>query len=150
QNQPSDNYSIMKRSYYSYIPEFYDHHEKITVFLILIASGCAPRQEMISESDVINTVEGFFEALDVENNNPDLMDNYVTRDFTEYVLDTDLIARFIFAMLPHKPPYRLAMDRTNWKFGSTNINILVLAIVYEGVAFPILLSMMLHYRKSVT
>lgn len=58
--------------------------KKITAFLILIALGCAPRQEMISESDVINTVEGFFEALDVENNNPDLMDNYVTRDFMLY------------------------------------------------------------------
>lgn len=56
----------------------------ITAFLILIVIGCAPRQEMISESDVINTVEGFFEALDVENNNPDLLDNYVTQDFVIY------------------------------------------------------------------
>lgn len=58
--------------------------KKFTAFLILIAIGCAPRQEMISESDVINTVEGFFEALDVENNNPDLLDNYVTKDFVLY------------------------------------------------------------------
>ena len=45
-------------------------------------------------------------------------------------------------MLPHQPPYRLAMDRTNWKFGEININILTLAIVYKGVAFPILISML--------
>jgi len=66
----------------------------------------------------------------------------IQRFISEYVLDTDLIARLIFTMLPHKPPYRLAMDRTNWKFGETNINVLTLAIVYQGVAFPILISML--------
>jgi hypothetical protein len=66
----------------------------------------------------------------------------IQRFIAEYILDSDLIARLIFKMLPHQPPYRLAMDRTNWKFGETNINILTLAIVYEGVAFPILISML--------
>jgi proline iminopeptidase len=35
QNQPSDNYSLMKRSYFSYISEFYDHdiaHKMLPVF----------------------------------------------------------------------------------------------------------------------
>jgi hypothetical protein len=66
----------------------------------------------------------------------------IQRFMAEYVLDMDLIAHLIFKMLPHKPPYRLATDRTNWKFGETNINILTLAIVYDGVAFPILISML--------
>jgi hypothetical protein len=34
------------------------------------------------------------------------------------------------------------MDRTSWKFGKTNINVLTLAIAYDGVAFPILISML--------
>lgn len=68
----------------------------------------------------------------------------------EYVLDTSIIARFIFSMLPHKPPYRLALDRTNWKFGTTDINVLVLAIVYQGVAFPILYTMMPKFGNSST
>ena len=29
------------------------------------------------------------------------------------------------------------MDRTNWKWGKKNINILVLAVVYKGVAIPV-------------
>jgi hypothetical protein len=66
----------------------------------------------------------------------------IQRFMAEYALDTDLIAKMIFKMLPHKPPYRLAMDRTNWKFGQTNINVLTLAIVYQGVAFPVLISML--------
>jgi hypothetical protein len=66
----------------------------------------------------------------------------IQRFMASYALDSDLIARLIFKILPHKPPYRLTMDRTNWKFGETNINILALAIVYKGVAFPILISML--------
>jgi len=66
----------------------------------------------------------------------------IQRFMADYVLESDLIARLIFNLLPHQPPYRLAIDRTNWKFGETNINVLTLAIVYQGVAFPILISML--------
>jgi len=74
----------------------------------------------------------------------------IQRFMSEYLLDTNLIARFVFALLPHEPPYRLALDRTNWKFGTANINILVLAIVYKGVAFPILFKMMPKFGNSST
>ena len=74
----------------------------------------------------------------------------IQRFMAEYLLDTDLIARFVFALLPHKPPYRLALDRTNWKFGTTDINILVLAIVYQGLAIPILYLMMPKFGNSST
>jgi hypothetical protein len=66
----------------------------------------------------------------------------IQRFMAKYVLDTDLIAQLIFKILPHKPPYRLAMDRTNWQFGETDINVLTLAIVYQGVAIPILMLML--------
>lgn len=74
----------------------------------------------------------------------------IQRFISEYLLDTDLIARLIFSLLPHTPPYRLAMDRTNWKFGSKDINILVLAIVYKGVAFPVLYKMLPKFGNSST
>jgi hypothetical protein len=45
-------------------------------------------------------------------------------------------------MLPHKPPFKPVMDRTSWKCGKTNINMLMLAIAYDDVAFPILISML--------
>jgi len=65
-----------------------------------------------------------------------------------YLMYTNLIARFVFALLPHQPPYRLALDRTIWKFGKTNINVLVLAVVYKGVAFPILFKIMPKFGNS--
>jgi hypothetical protein len=74
----------------------------------------------------------------------------IQRFMSEYVLDTNLIAKLVFRLLPHKPPYRLSMDRTNWKFGSKNINILAIAIVYQGVAFPILFTMMPKFGNSST
>ncbi len=74
----------------------------------------------------------------------------IQRFMAEYILDTRHIARFIFALLPHKPPYRLTMDRTNWKFGSTDINILVLAVVYLGVAFTVVYRMMPKRGNSST
>lgn len=72
----------------------------------------------------------------------------IQRFMAEYSLDTNLIAKFIFALLPHKPPYTITIDRTNWKFGQININALVLAIVYKGVAFPILfhLTRIIHHK----
>jgi hypothetical protein len=69
---------------------------------------------------------------------------------SEYMLDTSLMARFVFGLLPHKPPYRLALDRTNWKFGTANISVLVLAVVYQGIAFPVLFTMMPKFGNSST
>jgi len=47
------------------------------------------------------------------------------------------VARLIVRQLPDGQ-YLLTLDRTNWKFGQTNINILCLAIVQQGVAIPVL------------
>jgi Transposase DDE domain len=74
----------------------------------------------------------------------------IQRFMAAYLLDTDLIARLIFRLLPHKSPYRLAMDRTNWKFGQQNINVLVIAIVYHGVAFPLLFKLLPKFGNSNT
>lgn len=74
----------------------------------------------------------------------------IQRFIAAYVFNPDLVARLVFSLLPEKPPYRLALDRTNWKFGSKNINILVLSVVYQGVSFPILFSMMNKFGNSST
>jgi hypothetical protein len=74
----------------------------------------------------------------------------IQRFMAEFQLDLDLIPKFIFSLLPEKPPYRLAMDRTNWKFGTLNINVLMLAVVYKGVAFPLMFSMLAKRGNSHT
>ena len=74
----------------------------------------------------------------------------IQRFIANYLLDHDVIARLIFRLLPHKPPYRLAMDRTNWKFGQQNINVLVIAVIYQGVAFPLLFKLLPKFGNSNT
>ena len=66
----------------------------------------------------------------------------IQRFLSGYSLNMDLIARMIFSLLPVKEKIVLSMDRTNWKFGKFNINILMLGITYRNVAFPILFKLM--------
>ena len=66
----------------------------------------------------------------------------IQRLIAECIINTDLIAKLILKLIPVKGPYSLSMDRTNWKFSNTNINILTLGIIYEGMAFPIVFKMM--------
>lgn len=74
----------------------------------------------------------------------------IQRFMADYVLDMNLIAKLVFSLLPHEPPYTLTMDRTSWKFGTTDINALVLAVCYKGAAFPILFNLMPKRGNSNT
>ena len=63
----------------------------------------------------------------------------IQRFFANYCLDFDMLAQFIVELTPVKQSkWILSIDRTNWKFGKININILTLGIVYKGIAFPVL------------
>lgn len=42
------------------------------------------------------------------------------------------------------------MDRTNWKFGQLDINVLVIAVVYHRVAFPLLFQLLPKFGNSNT
>lgn len=66
----------------------------------------------------------------------------IQRFIADFSLSSDLIAKLIFSLLPDKNNLRLTIDRTNWKFGEANINIFMLGVVYHGVAFPLLFSML--------
>jgi hypothetical protein len=60
------------------------------------------------------------------------------RFFALFVFKQQSVGAFILSLLP-KPAdgWVLAMDRTNWKFGKTHINILVVTVVLDGVGFPV-------------
>lgn len=74
----------------------------------------------------------------------------IQRFMAGYVLDKDIIARFIRNILPFKGPYILALDRTNWKYGRSDINIFTLGITYKGIAFPVLFTMLNKQGNSNT
>lgn len=59
-----------------------------------------------------------------------------------FLKDFDLpfseIARFIIQLLGVAGEWRLALDRTNWKFGKAELNLLVLGLIHQGIAYPLI------------
>ena len=62
--------------------------------------------------------------------------------FADFIVDSDLIARLLFALLPNKTSLTISIDRTNWKFGEADINIFMLSVCYEGMALPVMWEML--------
>ena len=92
-----------------------------------------------------------FERLAQGFDNPVLLGSNlrrIQRFFASFDLPRDLIARLLFKLLPVGGPYRLALDRTNWKFGVRNINILMLGVVYKGLSLPILWTILDNKRGN--
>ena len=61
------------------------------------------------------------------------------RFFSEVRLNAAEMARLAVAVLGLRgKPWRLALDRTNWKFGRTDLNMLVLSVAVGQVCVPLL------------
>ncbi|MBJ7883025.1 IS4 family transposase [Gelidibacter salicanalis] len=66
----------------------------------------------------------------------------IQRFMKEFDFSMKLVSSLIFNLLPIKTNLVLVLDRTNWKFGTKNINILMLGISYKNVAFPLMFKML--------
>ena len=60
------------------------------------------------------------------------------RFFRHFQWDEILLAKLIVSILQIPEPWGLSIDRTNWKIGKHNINILMLGVVYQGIAIPVM------------
>ncbi len=60
----------------------------------------------------------------------------VRRFFADFTIDMSLIVPLIFRLFPLGDRCTLILDRTNWKWGKTPINILMLSIAYRGIGIP--------------
>ena len=75
----------------------------------------------------------------------------IQRFFQSSLFDYSTIALFIVKLLGIKDGrWKIVFDRTNWKFGIININILTLGIAYLGAAFPIIWTLLLKRGNSNT
>ena len=66
----------------------------------------------------------------------------LTRFFRGFTIDFDEIARAVVSWSQIPQPWTLSIDRTNWSLGTLNFNILMLGIVHEGIAFPVMWTML--------
>ncbi len=62
----------------------------------------------------------------------------IQRIFKDQFIDYDMTARLLSTVLPDNEKWVLTMDRTNWKLGKSNVNLLVLAVAHKGMAIPLL------------
>ena len=71
--------------------------------------------------------------------------------FFQFVrLDGNRLALLVVQMLNLQRPKCLALDRTNWKIGTTDVNILMLAIVTRRFRVPLLWTLLPHQGCSDT
>ncbi|MDV3002648.1 MAG: hypothetical protein N5P05_004303 (plasmid) [Chroococcopsis gigantea SAG 12.99] len=77
-------------------------------------------------------------------NETQLASNYkrLQRFFKDFDLDYASIARLIVSLMKIPSPWVLSLDRTEWQFGQTCINIFMLGIVHQGLAFPVVWTML--------
>jgi hypothetical protein len=64
------------------------------------------------------------------------------RFFREFEVDYESIAITVVRVMQIPEPWVISIDRTNWQFGKTVFNVLMLGVVHEGVAFPLLWTML--------
>ena len=62
----------------------------------------------------------------------------IQRFIAEYRFEPQAIATFVLEQLPKQEDLVLCIDRTNWKFGVVNINIMAFGIAYRGTAFNLM------------
>lgn len=74
----------------------------------------------------------------------------IQRFMKEYDFPMKIVSCLIFNLLPSKNSLVLVMDRTNWKFGANDINILMLGVSYKNVAFPLMFKMLQKRGNSDT
>lgn len=77
-------------------------------------------------------------AVEVSSN-----EKRIKRFFGNIVLEGGMLTRCVLARLPEER-YVLTLDRTNWKLGSIHINILMLGVAHEGMAYPLLWTILPH------
>jgi hypothetical protein len=72
------------------------------------------------------------------------------RFLREFEMPYAELALFIVKLLGVSGPYTLALDRTNWKVGAVDLNILMLSIVYRGVGIPVVWTVLSKAGNSDT
>jgi hypothetical protein len=78
-------------------------------------------------------------ALTIEGAEQQSRYKKLQRFFTNFELSYTALARLLVKIGGiESNKWLLVLDRTNWKFGKIDINILVLSICHRGIAIPII------------
>ena len=64
------------------------------------------------------------------------------RFFRNFDLDYGVIAKAVVTLMDIPQPWVLSTDRTEWSFGEKRFNVLLLGVVHNGVAYPVVWKML--------
>ena len=108
--------------------EYYNWDKRRMPFLVNMISAII-RSRSVNMQKVAESIEGKAKTSS----------NYrrIQRVFQKQRFDYEMTARLLSTILPNEQ-WILTLDRTQWKLGKSNINILVLAVAHKGMAIPIL------------
>ena len=99
--------------------EYYKWHGQRIDILEKFISGLI-RSRSVNLQKVAESMEG---RAKVESNY-----RRIQRLFKEQTIDYKVTAKLLSSILPNDEKWVLTMDRTNWKLGKSNINLLVLGV----------------------
>jgi hypothetical protein len=108
------------------------HGARITFLALFLVALVRVRTVNFSE-----LAKGFMGTAKTESN-----EKRLHRFFSQFDLNYDEVARLVAGLMQIPQPWVLSVDRTNWQFGSCVFNILMLGVVHEGVAFPMVWTML--------
>lgn len=71
--------------------------------------------------------------------------------FFQYVrLPEDWSVGVMISLLDNPRPWHLCLDRTNWRIGNTDVNVLVLAVITTKFRVPLMWTLLPHSGNSTT
>ena len=90
------------------------------------------------------TTVNLAELATVWGGNVEEASNYkrMQRFLKSFDVSMDTIAKMVMSIAGIPQPWVLSIDRTNWSFGTTHFNILMLCVVYEGIGYPLMWTML--------
>ena len=124
-----DKYNVLSVYFSSHLPW---HKARIKFFVLLITALCKMQTIWFER-----LAEGMDSTAQIS---PCL--RRIQRFFADFSIGNDKIASVLFSLLPCKTNLVISIDRTNWQFGKTDINIFMLSVCYDGIAFPLLWKML--------
>ncbi|MBB4090873.1 IS4 family transposase [Salinibacter ruber] len=70
---------------------------------------------------------------------PKQKSNYrrIRRFLAEYEADFAALGRLLVHLLPQGPPHVVVIDRTEWHFGQTPVNVLTVGVGHDGMTIPV-------------
>ena len=74
----------------------------------------------------------------------------IQRFFSGFSFDITIIIPLVLALFAFKGQLILILDRTNWKWGKKDINILLLSVAYRGIGIPLFWSVSASAGTSST